>query len=265
MEKTEMNINRKAFFDAIRASVHKGSMSEEQVASYEAILNAAAAYPVTDPCHLSYILATTRGEVGTGFQPVREIGRGKGKRYGIPDPVTGEVYYGRGFTQLTWADNYRKMGKRIGMPLYEEPDLALRPEIAAKVMVIGMMEGIFTGKKLADYINAKATNYREARRIINIMDRADEFAGFARTYEAAIRAALVKEDKVGEIKDASGTISIIKPAPAPSPAPDASPPSSTSPPAPETKPRVSATQVIIGTIAAALGAIFAWVFAGGSQ
>ena len=128
-----MRIDRAKFFAEIRNSMHKGHLSPEQVASYEAILDAAEGRGVSDPRHLSYILATTRGEVGSDMQPVREIGRGKGKKYGVPDPVTREIYYGRGFTQLTWADNYRKMGKRLGIDLYRNPDLALDRKVAAQI------------------------------------------------------------------------------------------------------------------------------------
>lgn len=187
------------------------------------------------------------------MQPVREIGQGRGKRYGLPDPVTRKIYYGRGFVQLTWAENYRNMGKRLGVDLYRNPDLALDRKIAARILIVGMIEGIFTGKKLSDYLNDRTTDYGNARRIINLLDRAAEFADFAELYERAIRAALIREDK-GEVKEASGTVKITKPNPSPAPAPA---------PAPEAKPRVSAAQVIIGVVAAALAAIFGWVFAGG--
>lgn len=253
-----MRINRKAFHDGIRSTIHKGSLSPEQVASYEAILDAAGEAGISDPRHLAYALATTRGEVGSGMQTVREIGRGRGKRYGLPDPVTGEVYYGRGFVQLTWADNYQNMGKRLGVDLYRNPDLALDRKIAARILIVGMVEGIFTGKKLSDYLNDRFTDYRHARRIINLLDRADEFARLAELYERAIRAALVEEgvDPGGEAAEAEGTVRIEKPDLPAIPAPG---------PAPREKPRMSAAQVIIGAVAAALAAIFAWVFAGGSQ
>jgi hypothetical protein len=189
------------------------------------------------------------------MQPVREIGRGRGKKYGLPDPLTGEVYYGRGFVQLTWADNYRNMGKRLGVDLYRNPDLALDRKIAARILIVGMVEGIFTGKKLSDYLNDRVTDYRNARRIINLLDRADEFARLAELYERAIREALVKEggDAVGE---AAGTVKSVKTDPPAVPAPVT---------APREKPRLRAAEVIIGAVAAALAAIFAWVFAGGQQ
>lgn len=252
-----MRLSRKAFFDAIRVGIHTGSLTADQVASYEAILDAAAAFPVTDPRHLAYILATARGEAGSAMRSVREFGRGRGKAYGTPDPATGNAYYGRGFVQLTWAVNYRNLGKRLGLPLYEQPDLALDPVVAAKIIVTGMMEGIFTGKRLEDFINGKAADYRNARRIINGMDRADEFADFARRYEAAIRQAVEGEVR-GEVREASGSLKNTKPGPAPDQA---------SPPAPQSAPavtqRVSREQWIIGVIAAAIAALFAWVFSGG--
>jgi putative chitinase len=247
-----MRLNRATFYSAIREGIHKGSLTPKQVFSYEAILDAAEEAGVSDPRHLAYALATTRGEVGSAMQPVPEIGRGKGKQYGSPDPVTGEVYYGRGFVQLTWAGNYKSMGKRLGLDLYRNPDLALDAKTAARILIVGMVEGIFTGKTLSDYLNDRTTDYRNARRIINRLDRADAFARFAELYEQAIRAALVKEK--GAFKEAAEAVGIVKPDPVHPSAPASVPPE---------RPRMGAAQLVIGAAAAALAAVFAWVFAGG--
>ena len=69
--------------------------------------------------------------------------------YHRPDSKTGHVYYGRGFIQLTWAENYKKMGRAIGMgdELYLNPDLVLMPEVAAKVLTVGMIKGKFRYKR----------------------------------------------------------------------------------------------------------------------
>lgn len=40
-------------------------------------------------------------------------------------------YRGRGLFQLTFKDNYRLAGLALNLPLVEEPDLAIEPEIAA--------------------------------------------------------------------------------------------------------------------------------------
>jgi len=50
-------------------------------------------------------------------------------------PGDGVRYHGRGFIQLTGRENYRKVGNAIGLPLEEKPELAERPDVAAKVAV----------------------------------------------------------------------------------------------------------------------------------
>jgi predicted chitinase len=45
----------------------------------------------------------------------------------------GSGFYGRGYIQLTWHDNYAMASKALGIDLIAEPDLALQPEIAAKI------------------------------------------------------------------------------------------------------------------------------------
>jgi hypothetical protein len=46
----------------------------------------------------------------------------------------GVRYHGRGYIQLTGRANYRTYGEKLGVPLEKKPDLALRPDIAAKVL-----------------------------------------------------------------------------------------------------------------------------------
>jgi len=45
----------------------------------------------------------------------------------------GFKYRGRGMIQLTGKDNYARIGKKIGVDLVKNPDLANRPDVAAKV------------------------------------------------------------------------------------------------------------------------------------
>ena len=72
-----------------------------------------------------------------------------------------------------------------------DPDQALRPLIAYRIMSIGMRDGLFTSKKLSDYINAQGCDYRNARRIINALDQAALIAGYAKTLEGILRDAVV--------------------------------------------------------------------------
>jgi putative chitinase len=53
-------------------------------------------------------------------------------------------------------------------------------------MIIGMMHGWF-GRKLTDFVNSKESNYYQARRSVNIMDRAELIASFARQWEEGLR------------------------------------------------------------------------------
>ena len=153
---------------------------------------------------IAYMLATARHETlkaGIYFQPITESGpRSYFNKY---DPVLasteaarqnarmhensqegdGYAYRGRGYVQLTWRVNYRRCGDTLGIDLLREPDLALDKGIAAQIMCYGMEVGLFTGKKLADYISSSAQDYYNARKIINGLDRADHISGFAKRFE----------------------------------------------------------------------------------
>lgn len=61
--------------------------------------------------------------------------RGSGHRLGNTQEGDGNRYRGRGTIQLTGRANYRRMGQLLGLPLEEDPDLASRPDIAARIAV----------------------------------------------------------------------------------------------------------------------------------
>ena len=129
----------------------------------------------------AYILATIEHETAWTFKPITEKGN---QRY-----LTGKRYYpyiGRGYVQLTWDFNYKKFGKILNIPLLEKPELANEPKTAWKILEIGMVQGLYTGKKLADYLNDKGLDFYSARRIINGVDRASQIAGRADKYFNAL-------------------------------------------------------------------------------
>jgi len=142
---------------------------------------------ITDIRRAAYMLATTYHETAITWEPTEEYGKGRGRAYGAKDEVTGHVYYGRGYVQLTWADNYRIMGKRLGVDLYHDPTLATIPEIAYKIMSVGMRNGMFTGVGLSKYIANEKCDYYNARRIINGTDCAEQIAGYARKFESMLK------------------------------------------------------------------------------
>jgi hypothetical protein len=138
---------------------------------------------------LAYCLGTTYHETARTMQPIREYGRGRGRKYGRPDPKTGQTYYGRGFVQLTWLFNYARAGRKLSMDLVAKPDKVMIPEVAATILYRGCIEGWFTTKKLSDYITETSCNYRQARRIVNGMDKATLIAGYAKKFAKAIEEA----------------------------------------------------------------------------
>ena len=111
-----MPFNRKVFFDAVRGSLFHGGMTQQQVDGMNAILAAWEKNPRSDNLRrLSYPLATTAHETGFTMQPIKEYGEGEGMEYGKEDPETEQAYFGRGYVQLTWKDNYIRADEELGL------------------------------------------------------------------------------------------------------------------------------------------------------
>lgn len=136
----------------------------------------------------AYVLATVKHETGN-FMPQDEWGFGKGKPYGIPDAQTGQVYYGRGYVQLTWKTNYQRFSHLLGIDLVNNPGLANQTSIAYKILSLGMRKGLFTGKKFEDYrLPDGSLDYVKCRRIVNGKDKAEAIAKTAKRMEECLRA-----------------------------------------------------------------------------
>lgn len=160
----------------------------------------------------AYVLTTSYHETAYAMQPVREKG---GHAYldkydtgrlakilgNTPeDDDDGQKYAGQGDVQLTGYANYLKATKRLrelgvltaAEDLTVTPDLARRPDVSAAVIVYGMAEGWFSGRKMADYLPASgpagAKAFEKARPIVNGTDRAAVIAGYAVTFQSALQA-----------------------------------------------------------------------------
>lgn len=189
-------MNRKAFFDYVRQNLFGGVLNQSQVDGLNSILDYwDAGWSQNDPRWLAYALATTHHETGKTMQPIEEWGKGRGHAYGKRLKMSGvayndteNIFYGRGDVQLTWYENYEKAGKKLGQDFISHPELVMRPDNAAAIMFNGMAEGWFTGRKFADYFNANAEDWVNARRIINGLDKAELIAGYGQKYLAALNA-----------------------------------------------------------------------------
>lgn len=133
----------------------------------------------------AYVLASAYWESGRTMRPVREA-FWLSEEWRKKNLTRYYPYYGRGYVQITWANNYSKASVLLSVNLSANPDLALEKKYALPILVLGMKEGWFTGKKLSDYIQGTKKDYEEARRIVNGTDRAATIAGLAESYEEAL-------------------------------------------------------------------------------
>ena len=177
-----MKFNRKSFFTGYREVF--GRLDQEQVEGLEFLLDKLEQDDFTIP-QASYVLATVDHETAHTFQPIKEIRERKDSpRRANQDRYWLSGYYGRGYVQITWKKNYEKFG------IEAYPDDALDPEMAYGILSRGMREGLFTGKKLSDYINDQKADYRNARRIVNGLDKADLIADRAQRFRAILSTSV---------------------------------------------------------------------------
>lgn len=181
-------IDRKRLFDTARPIF--GKYTQKQIEGIDSILNEyEQKYSHIGIKSLAYCLATAFHETARTMQPIVEYGKGKGRPYGSkirmdrkPYTTPDRLYYGRGFVQLTWYENYEKAGKKLGIDLLNNPELACDLQIATDIMFEGMIHGWFTSLKLSNYFTDTKTDWINARKIINGKDKAVLIAGYAQTF-----------------------------------------------------------------------------------
>ncbi|MES0092927.1 glycoside hydrolase family 19 protein [Mesorhizobium sp. M0030] len=199
-------LNEKFFFDYTRTYLFDGHMSQSQFDGISGILKLWNDTLATkDDRWLAYMLATAHHETGRTMQPVRETfaatdekaisilekAWNAGKLPWVTNPYwrwdqNHQSWLGRGLVQLTHQANYKRIGDAVGVNLVADPAAAMNPDVARQVMVQGMIKGVFTGYTLAQFFNPKKADWKNARRIINGIERADLVASYGLRYYAAI-------------------------------------------------------------------------------
>lgn len=180
--------DKEPFYKAVRADLLGPTLSQNEVDGCEAILSAFDGLPLS---WCAYALATAYHETNRTMQPVREAywlsedWRKRNLRY--------YPWYGRGFVQITWERNYKRADDELalGGSLLSDPDRAMEPDIAARIMRRGMTEGWFTGRNLSDYLPERlgtVSDYEGCRRIINGADRAHTIAIYAMDFQQGLLA-----------------------------------------------------------------------------
>lgn len=223
-----MTYHRKTFFDAIRP-LFGGRLTKSQVEGMNALFKVwEARYANFEPAVLAYCMATSFHETGKAMQPVREAFAGsdttaiarldKAHRQGRmpyvrhiywrPD-ANGRAWFGRGHVQLTHKDNYHKAAARLGLPLDSRPELALDPEISARVLYSGCIDGWFTQHKLTDFISQRRIDFCNARKVVNPGDHKTYkmIEGYAHQFHGALnKAATTTRQPVPAVHRRAGKI-----------------------------------------------------------
>ena len=269
-------MDRAKLFAALRSrssAVFGKALTQPQVQGIEAILEACQKYGVTDQHHVADVLAQVYHETGGYMLPIKEtvmpshkdknppdavvIARlnaafAKGQLPWVKTPYWRDGWFGRGPIQTTHERNYAKIGKAIGVDLVKDRDRILEKGIGAASAVVGMRDGLYTGKKLSDFDFPRELAKADLpggqfgpRRIVNGVDGTDEkIAGYHRAFYAALTAA------------GYGAEPVAPPAPIPTPKPAPAAPVVKSEPAPTTS---NGEKAAVAALIAALAAAGAWV------
>jgi putative chitinase len=149
---------------------------------------------------IAYMLATTWHETSFTFRPIKEVGSNKylskydtgrlAKALGNTLAADGDgiLYAGRGYVMITGRRNYDLFTRLLGVNLIDNPDLALKPEIASAILIIGSLKGLFTTRGLTDFIKyGSLEEFKEARRVINGTDANTMIASYAKKFVECIK------------------------------------------------------------------------------
>lgn len=208
-------LDRAKFFPAIRETVFTGHLSQPQVDGINVVLDAWEApkafswlvSPMSpDIRWLGYMFGTDYHETAMTMQPIREMGGtayltrnydvngnnpSRARSMGNTNPGDGVKYCGKGFVQITWKNNYARMGKLLGFDLVNNPDLAMDPKIAVQIMFRGMTDpnprNTFSGVNLQHYIYGQRGDWVGARHVINGTDHAEMIAETAEHFYNALK------------------------------------------------------------------------------
>lgn len=105
-------------------------------------------------------------------------------------------YFGRGFVQLTWWDNYAAAGVALGhgLEFLLDPEMVKKPEISYEIMAHGMLTGygFANGHRFSEYFYGTTSDYVGARRMVNGTDHAQEIADNALKFEAILLRSAIR-------------------------------------------------------------------------
>jgi putative chitinase len=202
-------MNKEKFFKDARL-VFGRAFSHRNVETVNAIIDEADRRGISNEW-LAYILATAHGESALDYakrenmnyradriaqvwprlagrsselagQPTRLANVAYANRNGNGGYDTGDgwAFRGAGLVQLTGRENYRKFG------VDQSPASAATIPKAVQIIFDGMINGMFTGRKLSDYDVPGGFDFHSARAIVNGSFEAGRYSSWAQRYLDAL-------------------------------------------------------------------------------
>ncbi len=142
-------------------------------------------------------LANIGHETAWTFEPIRERGPYSYFRYligrlGNRNHKEAYDYRGGGFIQTTGKSNYIMMNpfvqaKYPDIDIVKNPEKITDPNVSWITTEIGLWKGLYTGKKINDYLTRTKTDLYNFRRCINGTDRAKLIEGYGYKFLRCIK------------------------------------------------------------------------------
>jgi hypothetical protein len=147
--------------DAIATILHAPQASVE--AHWPLIVEALAALQILDPGVEAAAIASIGAE-SYRFAPEKEVGSVAyfrrmyefDRALGNVEPGDASKYCGRGFLPLVGRTAYARFGKLLGVDLVEQPDLAMDPAVAARILAYDfMLKGVPKATAEGDWVKVR--------------------------------------------------------------------------------------------------------------
>jgi predicted chitinase len=185
----------------------------QQVAGPEAALTRAAKAAGLKGVELAQFLAQCAHETGD-FEHMEELGGNKylamydptvnpakAKALGNTKAGDGAKYKGRGFIQITGKANYTKAGQALGIDLVNNPDLAARPDVAAKIAVWYWQNRV--SPYVQDFSDTRGVTKRINPGLAGLQDRVENFKDYQQQVAGAAAPVKVAAAAPAQVRPAA--------------------------------------------------------------
>lgn len=163
-----LRFDRDAFFNSYVEAMSK--LSQSQVAGLDQLLGFIEQdEKVDDVRAAAFILALVKYETADTWQPLwdnsgaaysrYEPGTALGRSLGNTQSGDGKRFRGRGYILVTGRANYQKLSDALGIDLVANPDAAIEPATAYRMLSESLFSGLLTGKKIGDFLTSKQIDY----------------------------------------------------------------------------------------------------------